>query len=317
MNSSNQCITVSSPGKALISGGYLVLEKENIGITIASSSRFYTTIITLSLADIEVEVENNEILLVIESPQFHSRCIYKYNSQLNTIELVQGSGNEFVEKCLSLVFSFCRQSMGYDVFQSAINISSAVGNCQIGLKLRADNDFYSQIKELQKQNLPLLSSSLETLPRFLPCPIDINSKVHVAKTGMGSSAALTTSLVGALLEWFGIVNLNNDILNVEHKRIVHNLSQLSHAIAQGKIGSGFDVSAAVYGSQIYTRFSAEGFTSCMENNASSETIYSSIMDKTLWNQTITPISLPPMMDLIMGDVCGGSSSTSMVFYYIL
>lgn len=62
---------------------------------------------------------------------------------------------------------------------------------------------------------------------------------------MGSSAALTTSLVGAILHWFGVVHLESN--DSESLRIVHNVSQLAHSIAQGKIGSGFDVAAAVYG----------------------------------------------------------------------
>lgn len=37
--------------------------------------------------------------------------------------------------------------------------------------------------------------------------------------------------------------------------LAHNVAQFSHCAAQGKIGSGFDVSSAIYGSQIYTRFS--------------------------------------------------------------
>jgi hypothetical protein len=41
------CSSVSAPGKALIAGGYLVLEKENIGITVAASSRFYSTVAVL------------------------------------------------------------------------------------------------------------------------------------------------------------------------------------------------------------------------------------------------------------------------------
>ena len=36
---------------------------------------------------------------------------------------------------------------------------------------------------------------------------------------------------------------------------MHNLAQYCHCYAQGKVGSGFDVSAAVYGSQRYRRFS--------------------------------------------------------------
>lgn len=37
---------------------------------------------------------------------------------------------------------------------------------------------------------------------------------------------------------------------------MHNVAQLAHACAQGKVGSGFDVSAAVYGTQTYKRFDA-------------------------------------------------------------
>lgn len=36
--------TVSAPGKILIAGGYLVLERPNIGITLAATSRFYATV---------------------------------------------------------------------------------------------------------------------------------------------------------------------------------------------------------------------------------------------------------------------------------
>jgi len=70
--------------------------------------------------------------------------------------------------------------------------------------------------------------------------------VEIAKTGLGSSAALTTSLVSSLLQWFEVtrVGLRPDL---EDRRVVHNLAQLVHANAQGKIGSGFDVAAAVYG----------------------------------------------------------------------
>ena len=63
---------------------------------------------------------------------------------------------------------------------------------------------------------------------------------------MGSSAALTTSLVGSLLQFFGIVRIGYR-KQEKDRQLIHNLSQLVHSSAQGKIGSGFDVSAAVYG----------------------------------------------------------------------
>jgi phosphomevalonate kinase len=37
--------------------------------------------------------------------------------------------------------------------------------------------------------------------------------------------------------------------------LLHNLSQYVHSLAQGKVGSGFDVSAAIYGTHVYRRFS--------------------------------------------------------------
>ncbi|KAI8460944.1 hypothetical protein BY996DRAFT_1378993 [Phakopsora pachyrhizi] len=39
------------------------------------------------------------------------------------------------------------------------------------------------------------------------------------------------------------------------RQFVHNLAQYVHLLAQGKVGSGFDVSAAVWGSHKYRRFS--------------------------------------------------------------
>ena len=70
---------------------------------------------------------------------------------------------------------------------------------------------------------------------------------------MGSSAAMTTALVGSLLQWFDIIRLGSRC-GEDDRRILLNLAQLSHGIAQGKIGSGFDVAAAVYGKQYHIRF---------------------------------------------------------------
>lgn len=41
---------------------------------------------------------------------------------------------------------------------------------------------------------------------------------------------------------------------MEGLRIAHNLYQACHCVAQGKIGSGFNVSSAIDGSHVYTRF---------------------------------------------------------------
>lgn len=88
------------------------------------------------------------------------------------------------------------------------------------------------------------------------------SDVH--KTGLGSSAALITSLVSALLVHFSVLpksafsedaeNNHDAKMDVLGKALAHNLAQYVHCLAQGKVGSGFDVSAAVFGTHLYTRF---------------------------------------------------------------
>ena len=55
----------------------------------------------------------------------------------------------------------------------------------------------------------------------------------------------------------------------------------------------------------------QGLTCCL-NKPSPQEIYTTVNDLTLWTQTTAVFSLPPSLDLLMGDVCGGSSSVSMV-----
>lgn len=116
----------------------------------------------------------------------------------------------------------------------------------------------------------------------------------MAKTGLGSSATLTTSLVAVLLRFFDVIHLvpkysgsspkkvssnsssrhrnmglhsENGVNRLaEDLRIIHNLAQLVHCKAQGKIGSGFDVVSAVYGTQVYQRFFSDAFGSLLEDN---------------------------------------------------
>jgi phosphomevalonate kinase len=77
----------------------------------------------------------------------------------------------------------------------------------------------------------------------------------VHKTGLGSSAALITSLVSALLVHFSAISRETfSDVHGEGRHLAHNLAQYVHCLAQGKVGSGFDVSSAVFGSQLYTRF---------------------------------------------------------------
>ena len=108
-------------------------------------------------------------------------------------------------------------------------------------------------RQLNKSGLSPTLESLNKIPPFAPLNVPIS---QVNKTGLGSSAALITSLTAALLVHFGVI-APESIVGDGHegsRRLAHNLAQFVHCLAQGKVGSGFDVSSAVFGSQVYTRF---------------------------------------------------------------
>lgn len=116
--------------------------------------------------------------------------------------------------------------------------------------------------------------SLSTLPRFNSLGVKI-TEAH--KTGLGSSAALIASLVASLLLHFSVISprclsMFGDSENISTRErweldLVHNVAQYVHCLAQGKVGSGFDISSAIYGSQIYRRFNPQIINSLMHQSA--------------------------------------------------
>ncbi|KAJ8560267.1 hypothetical protein K7X08_004325 [Anisodus acutangulus] len=206
-----------------------------------------------------------------------------------------------------------------------------------------------QVKTKQKcygieaRGIPLTPESLASLPPFTSITFNAedsigeNRKPEVAKTGLGSSAARTTDVVASLLHYLGVVNISSFSEDQSHGRkdvsdldIVHVIAQTAHCIAQGKFGSGFDVSSAVYGSQRYVRFSPEvllllrkkkeieemTFSILALSNAGMATPLTEVIDDVLkdkWDHERTKFSLPPLMTLILGEPgSGGSSTPSMV-----
>lgn len=141
---------------------------------------------------------------------------------------------------------------------------------------------------------------------------------------------MVTSLVGGLLSHYGI-----DI--VAEQALLHNLAQYAHSLAQGKIGSGFDVSAAVYGSQVYRRFSPASLPDLATSPdvraltvfritrlklcaqlSTAELLRSLRPDSNpSWTDSETsgsvqPFGLPPLTSLLLADVDIGSNTPSMV-----
>lgn len=126
--------------------------------------------------------------------------------------------------------------------------------------------------------------------------------------------------MAALLRFFGLVDLRG-AKSAEELRLVHNLAQLVHCRAQGKVGSGFDVASAVYGTQVYQRFSPAPFAALLdekvlgadEQAAFARQLVAAVLDprRDLWDQVVQPFRLPRGLTLLLGDVCGGSNSPAM------
>ena len=125
--------------------------------------------------------------------------------------------------------------------------------------------------QLASLNLSRTISSLSRIPPFSSQGVQL-ADVH--KTGLGSSAALITSLVTSLLLQVSVIAPSDFTEGPSRGRnLAHNLAQFVHCLAQGKVGSGFDVSAAVFGSQLYTRFDPARLQPLMEGDAVSLSRY--------------------------------------------
>lgn len=218
------------------------------------------------------------------------------------------------------------------------------------------NDFYSQPRDvslLRFAGSTHLSHTRAEPSRCISCPSAASQGPapiafaplgctirDVHKTGLGSSAAMVTSLCSTLLEhvieWDSSTTtdptrssttrtgLDGRLvpLGVETVALMHNLAQYVHSLAQGKIGSGFDVSAAVWGSQVYKRFAVECLGNLLDASQTRPTSHGllSVLSSRLnpdWAThrkaaSVSPFGLPPGLILLLADVDSGSNTPSMV-----
>mmetsp|Transcript_5714 Transcript_5714/g.14277 ORF Transcript_5714/g.14277 Transcript_5714/m.14277 type:complete len:502 (-) Transcript_5714:209-1714(-) len=318
-------VTVSAPGKILLAGGYLVLEAPNAGFVIAADKRFYTSVDSVSVnatndgGKMNGDGVKNPIEIRVRSPQFHS--VWNYTFHESKCQLISCPGNEsvnpFVEKTLRVCLIYLLQS-------SQLGSNTAIPS-SLDILIRADNDFYSVLPHLPPDS-KRTPADVAALQKFLPCPIDPDTgKVVVHKTGLGSSAALTTSLVGALVHYFCRGYQDRQL-----SAIIHNLAQICHCHAQGKVGSGFDVSAACHGTHVYRRFpkcllpdvleQLDKFAKEPDSDTNSANKRHENLRETLnglvelipWKEDmVTPLNLPDDLQILLADVRGGSESPSM------
>ena len=171
----------------------------------------------------------------------------------------------------------------------------------VSITILADNDYYTTPAASRQKS------------RFFHFGVPL-SKAH--KTGLGSSAALVTSLTAALLTHY-LPNKTFDLSAVSGKRRLHHLAQAAHCAAQGKVGSGFDVASAVFGSCIYRRFSPDVLATLPEAGSSGfatrlrQTINE---DNVQWDVEVQKdqVQVPPGLRMVMCDVSCGSQTPGMV-----
>lgn len=342
--------TVSAPGKILLAGGYLVLESPNVGLVVAVDKRFFTTVQFLNTTPTETTVETmaDTLRITVQSPQFGQEWKYLYHKINGTLspdndKRTKISANPFVEKTLRVSLAYLTASSSTTtttatataIARSCASKTKIQQAVSLRITILADNDFYSLVPHLHDRHLDQSLGSVHQLPLFLPAAT--NADGRILKTGLGSSAALVTSLVGALCHaTLDAIDTNraacndDDDSNNKLTRVIANLAQVCHCHAQGKVGSGFDVSSACYGSHVYQRFPAATLADLLTaldrcdadaNAAATEAtkekqqetidLLMSTVQQTWTGGVVAPLQLPAVLQVMLADVSGGSESPSM------
>ncbi|XP_065018550.1 phosphomevalonate kinase, peroxisomal-like isoform X1 [Musa acuminata AAA Group] len=322
-------VVVSAPGKVLITGGYLILERPNAGLVLSTTARFYAIVRPLYN---EIKPESWAWAwtdVKVTSPQLSRECTYKLSLKNSTLQCTSSRDftNPFVEQAIQYAITASKVILVDESKKDKLQRLLLQG---LDITILGANDFYSYRNQIEAHGLPLTTDALASLPPF--SLITFNSeapngvatgekcKPEVAKTGLGSSAAMTASVVAALLHYLGVVSLPLSEKSLGHGNaansdldLVHIIAQSAHCIAQGKIGSGFDISAAVYGSQQYVRFSPAVLSSAQVTGE--KHLLDVVIDilQAKWDHDKSHFSLPPLMTLLLGEPgTGGSSTPSMV-----
>ncbi|KAI5970010.1 ERG8 [Candida margitis] len=267
----------SAPGKAFLAGGYLVLDPNYDAYVTALSSRMHAIIEPSGI------VNSNDSVLHVLSPQFkEGDWKYRIEYESQAIEEVNGKKNPFLEAAAKTVLSYAQPK---DKFNLKVTIFS-------------DPGYHSQ-------NNTIKQASSNGQKSFLFHDLSIND---VPKTGLGSSAGLVSVVTTALMSYFE-PGSESSIDNL------HNLAQIAHCLAQKKIGSGFDVAAAIYGSIKYRRFQPSVVNDVLAVLETDPTHFpqavKAVVEKQ-WDFKHLKCSLPSGVKLLMGDIEGGSETPKMV-----
>lgn len=126
------------------------------------------------------------------------------------------------------------------------------------------------------------------------------TQVAGKKVGFGSSAASTVAVIAATLGFHGYQASQEEL---------YKLAALAHYFAQGKVGSGFDVAASVYGGVfIYTRFDPDWLVRQMETNRP----LTEVVGEQWPGLSIEPLGVPQNLQFLVGWTNQSASTSAMV-----
>lgn len=348
---------VSAPGKVLFTGGYLVLDRNYTGTVVALDARIHIIVQQLqqgrrseksktesngedskhSQGDGEQPADGEtEEVVTVRSPQFID-AVWEYRIQrteqgggVKVLQINDGFVLPFFQAATLFFFFFSEQtgcvlpsnsrpldanirnrppnpfvetSLNYALtYASYVSASRNFGS--LSVTILADNDYYS---ETAAAHIPQANPG-----GFTKFGVKLQ-EAH--KTGLGSSAALVTALVSAIV-------IHRTVQPEELPAVrgkLHNLAQAAHCAAQGKVGSGFDVGAAVYGSCIYRRFSPSVLSSLGDVGSPKfeDRLFSVVEDvnsDSPWDVIFEDVGFKPPrgIQMVLCDVDCGSQTPGMV-----
>lgn len=289
----------SAPGKALVAGGYLVLDPDYPAFVTALLARMHAVSSKKDpspAASAGTSTPSHSITICL--PQF-KQGIWTYAAELDSPQRVveaNGRFNPFAEAAVATVLSYVAPSTPVS----------------LNINIYSDPGYHTQPREL------LCVHSLTNGAKqftYHSKPIE-----QVPKTGLGLSAGLVTVVVASMLAHLGVPK------GSDSQATVHNLAQIAHCCAQKKVGLGFDVAAAVYGSIRYQRFPPEplqklfvhaalqgGANNVIEPDVQAD--YSRELRHLVdheWPFKHDKCALPPHIRLVIGDIHGGLLTPKLV-----
>lgn len=129
---------ISSPGKVLLAGGYLVLDRNYTGLVTATSSRFYCSVESASSSSTPEAAR-----ITVRAGQFpSSSSTWAYDVIDGEVSSAGETANKFVAITLAQVLRYAKETLGSE------RLKESLGN---GLEVivLADNDFYSQREQVR------------------------------------------------------------------------------------------------------------------------------------------------------------------------